>query len=166
MTPGQKDLTKLLSDLVAIESVNPAYPGGSRGEAAVATFVETWCRELGLDVRRQAVLPGRDNVLAELRVPGAQHTLLFEAHMDTVGLDSLGQRGVQPEVRDGRLYGRGACDTKGSLAAMLRAIQTLAAQPDALRANILLLAAVDEEHQFRGVTAFVDSGHQVHSAVV
>ena len=60
----------LLGDLVAIESVNPAYPGGERGEVAVAAFVADHCRKLGLDVWRQAVLPGRENVLARLSAPG------------------------------------------------------------------------------------------------
>ena len=163
MTP---QLVRLLSDLVAIESVNPAYPGGSSGEVALADYVEEYCRRLGLAVTRQPVLPGRDNILAELRVPGAQQTLLFEAHMDTVDLGTRGARALQPEVRDGRLYGRGSCDTKGSLAAMLLAMEALQAAGERLRVNVMLLASVDEEHAFRGVTAFVDSSRPVHAAVV
>jgi acetylornithine deacetylase len=161
-----QQLVPLLSDLVTLESVNPAYPGGSRGEAAVADYVEDRCRRFGLAVTRQPVLTGRDNILAELRVPGAQQTLLFEAHMDTVDLGPLGARALQPEVREGRLYGRGSCDTKGSLAAMLLAVETLQTERERLRVNVVLLAAVDEEHGFRGVTAFVDSSYPVQAAVV
>ncbi|MGI8914100.1 MAG: M20 family metallopeptidase [Chloroflexota bacterium] len=160
-----QQLVPLLSDLVALESVNPAYPGGSRGEAAVADYVEGRCRRLELAVTRQPVLPGRDNILAELRVPGAQQTLLFEAHMDTVDLGPLGARALQPEVREGRRYGRGSCDTKGSLAAMLLALETLQTEQERLRVNVVLLAAVDEEHGFRGVTAFLDSTYPVQAAV-
>lgn len=159
-------LASLLRDLVAIESVNPAYPGGSRGEAAVADYVEAYCVRVGLQVTRQPVLPGRENILAELRATGAKQTLLFEAHMDTVDLGSLGIHALQPEVREGRLYGRGACDTKGSLAAMLAALDALQAERERLRVNVMLLASVDEEHAFRGVTAFLGSKRPVQAAVV
>lgn len=161
-----EQLVQLLSDLVALESVNPAYPGGSRGEAAVADYVEIHCHRLGLVVARQPVLPGRDNILAELRVPGAQQTLLFEAHMDTVDLGPKGSQALRPEQREGRLYGRGSCDTKGSLTAMLVALEALQAERERLRVNVMLLASVDEEHAFRGVTAFVDRKVPVHAAVV
>jgi acetylornithine deacetylase ArgE len=166
-------LVRLLSDLVAIESVNPAYPGGERGEVAVAAYVAEYCRRLGLDVSRQPVLPGRENVLAELRVAGARGTVLFEAHMDTVNLDasgSMGEGGLRPEVRDGRLYGRGACDAKGALAGMLSALERLVARRGDLGVNVVLAATVDEEYQFRGVLAMIDQylgpERQVDAAVV
>jgi len=170
MDMPEQPLVRLLGELVAIESVNPAYPGGARGEAAVAGLVAEYCRRLGLDVWRQPVLPGRENVVAELRVPGARHTLLFEAHMDTVGLDGMGERGLQPELRDGRLYGRGACDAKGALAAMLAALRTLIDRRAELGVNVVLAATVDEEYQYRGVLALieqlVDAGRRVDAAVV
>ena len=159
-------VVQLLSDLIAIESVNPVFAGGNRGEVAVAEFVEDYCRRAGLDVSRQTVLPGRDNVLAGFQVPGARQTLLFEAHMDTVALEPMGERGLRPDVRAGRLYGRGACDDKGSLAAMLVALEDLAARRRELPVNVLLLSAVDEEHQFRGVLAFIARKTTVHGAVV
>lgn len=158
-------VVELLRGLVAIASVNPAYPGGT-GEAGVADYVERECRALGLDVVRQPVHPGRENVLATLTVPGATDTLLFEAHMDTVALAPMGADGLRPVVRDGRLYGRGACDTKGSLAAMMAACGRLVARRDELRVNVSLLAAVDEEHAFTGVLAFIASGSPATAAVV
>lgn len=162
----EEKLVRLTSDLVAIESVNPGYPSGKRGEVEIAAFVEDYCRRLGLDVQRQSVHPERDNVLAHLTVPNAQKTVLFEAHMDTVALDSMGERALSPEVRDGRLYGRGSCDTKGSLAAMLAALESLIAQRDQLAVNVALLTTVDEELQFSGIRAFVESGERVEAAVV
>jgi acetylornithine deacetylase len=159
-------MVRLLSDLVAIESVNPAYPGGERGEVALAEFVEDHCRRLGLDVTRQGVLPGRENVYAELRTPDARGTLLFEAHMDTVGLDAMGERGLLPERRGGRLYGRGACDAKGSLAGMLSAMALLVARRRELRVDVVLAATVDEEYRFRGVLALLESGRRLDAAVV
>ena len=142
---------QLLSDLIAIESVNPIFDPKSDAEAAVANFVEDYCRRLGLDVSKQSVLPGRENVLAELRVPGAKRTLLFESHMDTVALEPMNERALKPEVVDGRLYGRGACDDKGSLAAMMLAMESLVERRRELKVNVMLLGAVDEEYKYRGV---------------
>jgi acetylornithine deacetylase len=104
--------------------------------------------------------------MARLTVPGARQTLLFEAHMDTVPGDSMGERAWRPEVRDGRLYGRGSCDTKGSLAAMLVALELLLARRGELNMHVALLATVDEELQFTGIRHFVDSDERVEAAVV
>ncbi len=158
-------VVKLLTDLIAIDSVNPAYPGGV-GEAGVADYVERWASDTGLEVERQPVSPGRDNVLVTLRAPNSSGTLLFEAHMDTVSLDSMGEAGLRPEVRDGRLHGRGACDTKGSLAAMMAALERLRERVDELNVDVALLAAVDEEHAFTGVMAYVGSDAEATAAVV
>lgn len=159
-------LIQTLNELIQIESVNPAYPGGNRGEEGVAAFVEAYCRRLGLDIARQAVLPRRENVLATLSVPGARQSVLFEAHMDTVALEPMGSRALEPEIRNGYLYGRGACDTKGSLAAMLGAMESLVERRAELGVNVHLLASVDEEHRYRGILAFLESGIPVHAAIV
>jgi acetylornithine deacetylase len=159
-------VVELLSELIGIESVNPAYPGGSRGEAAVADFVEQRCRRLGLDVERRPVLPGRDNVVATLRPMGARRRLILEAHMDTVGLGGAGERALRPEVRDGRVHGRGACDTKGSLAAMLAAVELLLERRREHATEVVLLATVDEEHNFRGVLSYAQSGATAEAAIV
>jgi acetylornithine deacetylase len=158
-------VVRLLRELVSINSVNPAYPGGV-GEAEVARYVEAWARVGGFSVERQSVAPGRDNVLATLDVAGATETLVFEAHMDTVALAPMGDGALRPSIRDGRLYGRGACDTKGSLAAMMVAMERLRDRRADLRVNVALLAVVDEEHAFTGVVRFIDSDSPVSAAVV
>jgi acetylornithine deacetylase/succinyl-diaminopimelate desuccinylase-like protein len=158
-------VVEILSDLIAIESVNPGFAGGS-GEAGVADYVERWATERGFAVCRQPIEPGRDNVLVTLHVPGATETLLYEAHMDTVALDPMGEDGLKPVVRDGRVYGRGACDTKGSLAAMMVALERLREDPVGLRASVALLAAADEEYAYRGVLAWIDSDEEASAAVV
>lgn len=165
-TPARGDVLRVLADLVAINSVNPYFPGGSRGEADVAAYVTDYCTRLGLEVRQQPVLPGRPNVIAELKVPGAPRTILLDSHMDTVSLDLMGSAGLRPEIRDGVMTGRGSCDTKGSLAAMLVALSALVQQPDGLRTNVILLASVDEEYLMRGAEAFARSGVQVDGAIV
>lgn len=158
-------VVSLTRDLVRIRSVNPAYPGGN-GEADVARYVERWGQNAGFMVTRQPVSPGRDNILVTLPVANAPATLLFEAHMDTVALDPMGEAGLEPIVRDGKLYGRGACDTKGSLAAMMTAMEQLRERHDELRVNVTLLASVDEEYAFTGVLGFIASDAPATYAVV
>jgi acetylornithine deacetylase/succinyl-diaminopimelate desuccinylase-like protein len=154
-----------LEDLIRIQSVNPFFGDDARGEREVADYVEQRCREVGLEVYRQTVFPGRENVIAELRVGRPESALLFEAHMDTVSLGSM-DNPLEPNYVDGRLYGRGACDTKGSLAAMLYAMEECARNPEQMSSDVILCASVDEERAFKGVLAFLDSDVSVAGAVV
>ena len=162
---------EILRDLIAIPSVNPAYDEASDGEAQVALYVAAWARALGLAVERQAVFPAtdthpsRDNVLVCLAGPDGAPTLLLEAHMDTVSPDAMPDA-FTPIERDGRLFGRGACDTKGSLAAMMAAVETLATDGTPLPCTVELLAAVDEETRGTGVAAYVEAGHRPDAAIV
>ncbi|MGH2457915.1 MAG: M20 family metallopeptidase [Chloroflexota bacterium] len=164
--PVQSEAIRLLADLVAIESVNPYFPGGERGEADVAAYVADYCSHLELDVRQQPVLPGRSNVIAELKVAGARRTILLDSHLDTVSLDLMGQDGLRPGQQGGRLTGRGSCDDKASLAAMLTALGGLARDPAGLRCNVVFLGSVDEEYLMRGAEAFARSGVTIDGAIV
>jgi succinyl-diaminopimelate desuccinylase len=158
--------TAILKELVAIESVNPFYPGGERGEVAMTAYLAAFFERLGLRAERQEVLPGRENVFARLETPGASRTLLLESHMDTVTLEPVGRSMVEPVERDGRLSGRGSCDTKASLAAMLTALETLVARREELKVNLVVLGSVDEEYLMRGIVHFAAHGPPVDAAVV
>jgi acetylornithine deacetylase len=153
-------------DLVAIPSVNPAYDPVSRGEHQMAAYIERWADEMGLNPRRQAVFPGRDNVIACLEIDHDAPTLLFEAHMDTVGVVPGTLGGITPIVRDGKLFGRGSCDTKGAMAAMMTAIERLRARRDRLGCNIEFLAAVDEESHGTGATMYAKANPEIDAAIV
>src|SRR5262245_32814591 len=107
---SETEITTLLSDLVSIESVNPAFKGGKRGEIAVAEYVAAYLRKLGIEPEFQAVQEGRSNVLGRLSGTGRPR-LIFEAHMDTMTLEPMPDP-LTPRLRGGRLYGRGACDDK------------------------------------------------------
>jgi len=155
----------LLRDMVAIPSVNPIYDPASRGETDMADYVEAWAGRLGLETTRQTVFPGRDNVLVRLAGPEGAPVLLMEAHMDTVGVEAMAGAFV-PELREGRLYGRGACDTKGSLAAMMAAVERLVEESTALACSVALLAAVDEETSGKGARAHVAAGGTADGAIV
>lgn len=162
----QAELTGLLKALVAIPSVNPDLEPDSPGEAAIGEYVADYCRDLGLEVARQEVGPGRSNVLARLEAPGSTRTLLLDSHLDTQSLRSMGSRALSGEVVNGRLYGRGACDDKGSLAAMLYAMKLLTTRRDELVADVLFLGSIGEEVLMNGIKTFQRSGPKVDAAVV
>ncbi|MEW6510930.1 MAG: M20 family metallopeptidase [Bacteroidota bacterium] len=153
-------LVGLLADLVAIPSMNPmgrARAGAEYSEAALAGHVADYLRRHAIDVELQEVAPGRPNVIAHIDA-GAAKTLLLEAHLDTVYADGMSFPPFTPAVRDGRLYGRGSCDTKGSLAAFLHAAVTCAAARKSMRYNVVLAAVADEEYKFTGATHAVAKG--------
>lgn len=150
------ELAQLVADLVAIESVNPDLVDGGAGEAEIARFVADWCRVAGLDVEVDEVAPGRPNVVAVARGSGGGRRLLLNAHTDTVGLG--GPRGsTTPVVEDGRVYGRGAYDMKGALAACMVAVAQ-ASRRD-LAGDVVLTAVVDEEVASIGTEAVARSLH-------
>ncbi len=153
-------LVRLLSDLLAIPSMNPMgrdRTGAEYEEAAAADFVARALGALGADVDRQEVAPGRPNVIGRFH-SGASATILLEAHLDTVPSGGMEIEPFVPVVRDGRLYGRGACDTKGSLAAFLFAVGEAVRHPAALRYNIVFAAVADEEFGFTGAREAVTRG--------
>ena len=163
------EIEKLLCELVALPSVNPAFLPQNHpdaGEGRVADFLAATAGQAGLDVELQKVLPGRSNVLARLAPAGAiQHRVLLAPHMDTVGAFSPDQ--FAPRLRHGRIYGRGSCDTKGSVASMLGALMALArtsARPAAT--EIVFAGLIDEENAQAGSRALAASGLKADLAIV
>jgi acetylornithine deacetylase len=153
-------LVHLLADLVSVPSMNPMgreRSGPHYEEAVIADHVAAVLRGLGADVERQEVSPGRPNIIGRIQ-RGAPATVLLEAHLDTVPADAMTIEPFTPVVRDGRLYGRGACDTKGSLAAMLFAVSEALKHPVSLRYNVVLAAVADEEFRFTGAREAVSGG--------
>ena len=138
----------LLAQLVAIDSVNPTLVPGGAGEAQIAAFVADWLRERGLEVTVDEPLPGRPSVVGVARGTGGGASLMLNAHLDTVNVDGM-HRPHEPVVRDGRLYGRGAYDMKGGLAAIM--VAGAAAARDGLSGDVIVTAVADEEHSSEGV---------------
>lgn len=135
-------LADLAARLVALDSVNPTLADGRPGEAAVAREVASWLERAGLEVHVEDVAPGRPNVVGVVRGGGGGRSLLLNAHTDTVGL--LEPDGaLSARVEEGRLYGRGAYDMKGSLAAVMAAAAECLAL--GLRGDVIVAAVVDEE---------------------
>ncbi|HRQ37124.1 MAG TPA: ArgE/DapE family deacylase [Chloroflexota bacterium] len=158
-------LVSTLSRLVQINSTNPSLSPEGAGEAEIAAYVVGALHEMGLEVTAWEVAPGRWNVVGRLAGSGYGRSLLLNAHLDTVGVTGMAEpfSGV---VRDGRLYGRGSQDMKGSLAAMLAAAQALVARGVPLDGDLLVTAVADEEHSSIGADDLVAKGFQATAAIV
>jgi acetylornithine deacetylase len=144
----------LLRDLVAIDSVNPTLSPGARGEAEVARRVARELDAIGLRVEVTEVEPGRPNVVGVLEGRAAGRSLMFCGHTDTVGVSGM-DRPFAAEIRDGRLYGRGAQDMKGGVAAMIGAARRIVETGGLAQGRLVVAAVVDEEHASVGAEALV-----------
>ena len=157
-------MIQTLSELVAINSINAAFPGGVT-EEAVAQYVERFFAQRGIETRRQDVMPGRSNVIARLAGRNPERRIILEAHMDTVSTAGMTIPPFVPEVRDGRLYGRGSCDTKAGLAAMMHALAYLKEHAITPPCEVWLAAVVDEEFSFGGVSKLCE-GLRADAAII
>lgn len=148
------DPIELLRDLVAIPSVNPMgredLDGPEFYEGRMTAYLLEFFQRLGVAYEHIEVAPGRCNVLARIDC-GATTTVLMDAHQDTVPTDGMTIPPFEPVVENGRLYGRGACDVKGGMAAMLTAFARLAQHKDGLTANVVMSCTCDEESSSLGI---------------
>jgi acetylornithine deacetylase len=152
------ELEKLLSDLVAINSINPDLVPGSPGEGEIAHYIADWLRRAGLEVELLESVSGRPNVVGIARGSGGGKTLLLNGHLDTVGVTGMSD-GHQPRIDRpaGRLYGRGAYDMKGGVAACMLAIA--AAREQNLRGDVIFTGVIDEEYASVGTMNLVKGFH-------
>lgn len=127
-----ENVTELLQELIRIPSVNPDNdPGtGQCGEENIANALAGWLRSLGAEVQLEEIRPGRPNLIARFAPRDGRPRILLGPHLDTVGVGGMAIDPFAAEIRDGRVWGRGACDTKGPMAAMLWALR---ARRDKLR---------------------------------
>ena len=154
------DPVEVLAELVAIPSVNPLgrpVAGPAYYETRLTEYLAQTFQRLGLAVARQPVAAGQDNLFARLdgdRPPAdGGGVILLDAHQDTVPVEGMTIPPFVPEVRGGRLYGRGACDVKGGMAAMLAAVSRLAQQRPKGLPTIIVSCTVNEEYGFTGAAA-------------
>lgn len=148
-------LTKTTQELVQINSINPSLSADGNGEAEIASYVADSLRKLGLDVKLSEIAPGRVNVVGTLKGSGGGRSLLLNAHMDTVGVDGMTSDPFSGELRDGRIYGRGSQDMKGSLSAMMTAAKSLVDAGIQLKGDLIITGVADEEHSSIGTEALV-----------
>jgi len=149
-----KSCLELLQRMVAFDTVVAYHSGRIDPEAELRDYLSELATAWGFAVRRLPVEGAGDNLLLEFRVAEDAPWLMFDSHMDTVGVEGMTIPPFAAEARDGRLYGRGTCDTKGSGAAMLFALKAYA-QSTSKPNNVALLFSVGEEHVQIGARQFV-----------
>jgi succinyl-diaminopimelate desuccinylase len=165
------DALKFLRDLVAIPSVNPMRAGVSEPvERGVADYIEAILRRARIDCERQRVAEGRENLIAIVAASGEDNQskregLMLNSHMDTVPVANMAIDPFDPVMRDGRIYGRGSCDAKASIAAMLAAMIEYA-ESGARQRPIVFAATVDEEFTFAGAWKLIERDWPVSACVV
>ncbi|HEX3642489.1 MAG TPA: ArgE/DapE family deacylase [Ktedonobacteraceae bacterium] len=150
------EITTLLQQLVAINSINPDLVPGGAGEREIAHFVANWLERAGVEVILDEPKLGRPNVVGIARGTGGGRSLLLNAHMDTVGVAGM-ERPHDPVVEGNRLYGRGSYDMKGGLAAAMIAVAQAKKLP--LRGDVIFTAVADEEYASIGTEAIVKQWH-------
>jgi acetylornithine deacetylase len=160
------EATDLLRAMVAIPSVNPRDQS-LPAEEKMAEFIRGWLDGRGVHVTREEAAIGRPNIIGTVSGRGAhRRAVLLESHMDTVATDGMTIDPFAGEVRTGRLYGRGSCDAKGSLAAFMLAIVRLAARSHDCPIDVCLAAVSGEEYGGVGVKHLVTNGRPWSAALV
>jgi acetylornithine deacetylase len=153
---------RTLADLVRINSINPAFSDGTTNEREIAAYLTGALKVLGMEVYQYEPEPGRVSVVGRRRGKGGGRSLMLNGHIDTVAVDEM----VEPfgaEVRGNRLYGRGAYDMKGGIAACMGAIKALGDEP--LAGDVLIAAVADEEVASIGMSEVLKH-HRTDGAIV
>lgn len=162
---SRQEIIDFLVSLIQIPSINP--PGN---EEEVAAIIEEKLTKSGIDVKRVVAEQGRPNIIGRVRGTEGTHLLLFNGHMDVVPIGDMGKWWVDPfgaRIIDGKVYGRGACDMKGGLAAMMMAGVILRRLDIPLGGDLILTAVVDEEMGgAMGTRYLVEKGLRADAAVV
>jgi acetylornithine deacetylase len=158
---------QLLRDMIAIPSVNPMRANtGESVEKGMATFIETVLTRARIDCQRQPVTAGRDNVIGIVHATANDaNGLMLNSHMDTVPVDNMSISPFDPVIEHGCVFGRGSCDAKASIAAMLAAVTDYANQP-ARRAPVVFAAMADEEFGFSGSWKLIEDSWPVSACIV
>jgi acetylornithine deacetylase len=150
----EKATLSVIEKLVSINSVNPCIEKG-QGEIEVSKYIADYLEKLGLEVRTQEVVDGRFNLIGTLRASGKGKNLMFNGHTDTVGIRNMSVEPLKPLVENGRLHGRGSCDMKGPIAAMIMALKTLSESRVELKGSVSLSTVVGEEFDNVGANKLV-----------
>ncbi len=140
-----------LADLVQINSINPTLVKDSAGETAIATYLRRQMTNIGLDVCVHEATAGRPSVVGRLRGSGSGPSLMFNGHTDTVGVDGMSGP-FDAGLNGDRLFGRGAYDMKGGLAACLAAAKSLKDAGLRLAGDLFIAAVADEEYASIGTS--------------
>jgi acetylornithine deacetylase len=155
LTPDRDFIVRTLADLVRINSINPGIAADGAGETEIAAYIAGVLGALGLETRILEPEPGRATAVGIVRGTGGGRSLMLNGHADTVGVEGMPEP-FSAEIREGRLYGRGAHDMKGSLAACIGAAKMLADAGVRLRGDLVVAAVADEEYGSLGTADLIE----------
>ncbi len=156
LDPQDADAGLLLARLISIDSVNPDLVPGGAGESVIADFCGEWLTARGFEVHSLEKRPGRPSLVAIARGTGGGRSLMLNGHLDTVSLAGYEGNPLDPQIRDGRMYGRGTFDMKGGIAAMMVAAARATAD-GRLRGDVILACVADEEYGSSGTEEVLES---------
>lgn len=145
---------ELLQQMVSFNTVNRIAEGIPFVEGELANYLDELATGWGFQTQRLEISDIGFNLLVTQEVDPQAPWLLFDSHMDTVSVDGMTVDPFGGEIVNGKLYGRGACDTKGTGTTMLWALKTLADE-NSLDVNIAILYTIDEEITRTGVKTFL-----------
>lgn len=154
--PDSGYIRETLAQLVRINSINPAFAPDAPGEGPLAAWVAEELQGLGCTIIRREPKPGRVSIAGTLPGSGNGPSLMLYAHLDTVGVEGM-EDPFSGEVREGRLYGRGAYDMKCGLAACLAAVKSVRDAGTRLLGDMVVCAAADEETESLGMTDLLEA---------
>jgi acetylornithine deacetylase len=154
MAGHTSDLTQLLAELVRINSTNPDLVADGVGERDIAGYIAAWADRHALEAHLVEPIAGRPSVVVVARGTGGGASLLLNGHIDTVGASGMTDP-FGAHIEDGRLYGRGAYDMKGGVAASLWAAAQ--AKERSLRGDVIVTCVADEEVASLGTQAVLEA---------
>ena len=158
------DPVELTRALVRVPSVNPQLSPDGTGEAEAIGLCADWLTDWGFQTEVLKTEPGRPSLVARIG-DGAPRTLLC-GHLDTVGTEGMEVDPFDPVIRDGRIFGRGSCDMKSGVAAILAVGRAIARKPDGFPGTLIIALTSDEEHASIGLLDLLEHGLTADRAVV
>ncbi len=142
----EKELLRVVQDLIRIESINPELAGMGNGEYLIAEHLGNYLSKMGLEVHYQEIKPKRVNVIGVLKGSGEGRSIMLNGHTDTVGISGMNIEPLNPVFKDGKVYGRGSFDMKSGLGAMLTAVKSIRDAGLKPKGDVILAFVADEEY--------------------
>ncbi|HPQ38286.1 MAG TPA: M20 family metallopeptidase [Synergistaceae bacterium] len=159
----EKALLDLTRKLISI----PSHHGLENPEEEISLYLRDFLVHQGLETERRGTPEGRFNVLARYgKRKSSEKTLMLNGHTDTVDVANMIIPPFSGEIKDGKIFGRGSVDMKGSLAAMIHAVLAIKKAGIPLEGEVLFAGVADEEFWNAGTRDLVKRGPRARYAIV
>ena len=155
------DIAGLTADMIRI----PSYSFMEEQEKEIAAYIKAFFDKEGIECEIAEIETGRYNVTAVIRGAGGGRSLNLSGHMDTVPAYDM-EGAFAGRIADGRVYGRGACDMKGPIAAMMAALAAIRRSGVKLAGDLYFTGVADEEEQGKGTAYLIKHGPRADGVIV